>query len=61
MNDDAALKATALQQAIDYHRAFESGTSVAAVQRGKEPVGPRPGAVVDTARLFLAFLQGSSS
>lgn len=61
MNEETVMKATALQQAIDYHRMFDNGASVAAVQKGKEPTGPRPGAVVDTARLFLAFLQGSST
>lgn len=52
MKREDILKNTALQMAIDYHRMSESGAAVAAVQRGNL------GAVVDSAKVFYAFLAG---
>lgn len=58
MNKDDILRGQALSLAIDYHRTFENGAAVAAVQRGKTPESAKPDCVVATAKVFHAFLNG---
>lgn len=50
-------KAQALQMAIDYHRNFEGGIGAAMAQKG-QTCAPAPGRIVDTAKMFLTFLNG---
>lgn len=50
-------KAQALQMSIDYHRNFEAGIGAAMAQKG-QTCAPAPGRIVDTAKMFLTFLNG---
>jgi hypothetical protein len=61
MTHDQIIRNAALQMAIDYHRLHEAGVSVAVAQRlgTIANAGPKPGAVVDTAAIFRAFLAGN--
>jgi hypothetical protein len=53
-----ALKVEALNQAIAYHRSFDNGMATALAHKGKPIEGPKPGCVVETAKVFHTFLSG---
>jgi hypothetical protein len=57
MSRDDIIKNAALSLAIDYHKMFDNGASVAAIQKSQVPAPAKPDSVVASAKVFLAFLR----